>query len=244
VKLNGGRSGAFFYKTADQEFIIKTIKTEELQTFKSIIKDYTARITSNEGSMLAKVFGVFKIKIEKCNTFRVILMENLASRLISPIMFDLKGSRSDRKVSCKPFNDISLMERGTVYKDIDFDDNIGQISVSNEELTNILIKLKRDALMLEKHLIMDYSLLLMVENVTSLRNPLISKDFIASYENYIVFAGVIDFLQTYNIKKKLEHRYKKLKNIESILLSAISPIPYRKRFISMIKNIFIRETIN
>jgi 1-phosphatidylinositol-4-phosphate 5-kinase len=244
VKVNGGRSGAFFYKTADQEFIIKTITEEELQTFKSIIKDYTERITSVEGSMLAKVFGIFKVKIEKCRTFRVILMENLASRLENPIIFDLKGSKLDRQVSLNLYSDINLMSREKVYKDIDFAENVSQIFVSNEEMNSILIKIKKDAGMLEKHLIMDYSLLLIMENTSYLRNSLICKEFIARQDKFVVFAGVIDFLQTYNIKKQIEHRYKKLKNKNSVYLSAIAPIPYRKRFIRMLRNIFVIGILN
>jgi 1-phosphatidylinositol-4-phosphate 5-kinase len=244
VKVNGGRSGAFFYKTADQEFIIKTISREELQTFRLIIQDYTERITSKEGSMLTKVFGIFKIKIEKTNTFRIMLMENLASRLSSPIYFDLKGSKSDRRVTNETFSDIALMSRNVVYKDLDFADNIGQITVSHEELVNIVRKLKGDAKFLEKYLIMDYSLLVMVENVRSLKSSLIDKTFIACHGKFLVFAGVIDFLQIYNIQKKLEHRYKKLKNQDSVQLSSIAPGPYRKRFIKMIKTVFLREELN
>jgi 1-phosphatidylinositol-4-phosphate 5-kinase len=244
VKTSGGRSGAFFYFTADHEFVLKTITSEELHIFKSIIKDYKNHITDKQGSLLSKVFGVFKLKIDKSSTFRIVLMENLASRLIDPIIFDMKGSKSDRHASFSVYADINRMRRDKVYKDIDFSDNIGHISVTQEELNNLLSKLKRDAHLLEKHMIMDYSLLLMIENINCLRNTMINKTFVASYGKFIVFAGVIDFLQTYNTKKKLEHRYKKLKNQESIHFSSIAPTPYRKRFIRMVKNVFKREEIN
>lgn len=244
VKSSGGRSGAFFYHTADHEFILKTITSEELQMFKLIIRDYCEHIISKEGSFLSKVFGIYKLKIEKTSTFRIILMENLASRLVNPILFDMKGSRSDRRVEDRVYTDLNDMSREVVYKDLDFEDNVSAIGVTNEEFSLIVGKLKRDSRLLEKHMIMDYSLLVMIEKVTSLRNTLINKDFVAIHSGFIVFIGIIDFLQTYNTKKKLEHRYKKLKNKDSIDFSSIAPIPYRKRFISMIKNIFQPERIN
>ena len=212
--------------------------------FKSIIRDYSDHIISDEGSFLSKIFGIYKLKIEKTSTFRIILMENLASRLVNPIIFDMKGSKSDRRVVNQVYPDLKEMRRDIVYKDLDFQDNVSQISVTHEEYCLILNKLKRDSSLLEKHMIMDYSLLVMIENVSSLRNTLISKTFVATHDGYIVFIGVIDFLQTYNAKKKLEHRYKKLKNQDSIHFSSIAPTPYRKRFISMVKNIFQRERIN
>ena len=212
--------------------------------FKLIIRDYCEHIISKEGSFLSKVFGIYKLKIEKTSTFRIILMENLASRLVNPILFDMKGSRSDRRVEDRVYTDLNDMSREVVYKDLDFEDNVSAIGVTNEEFSLIVGKLKRDSRLLEKHMIMDYSLLVMIEKVTSLRNTLINKDFVAIHSGFIVFIGIIDFLQTYNTKKKLEHRYKKLKNKDSIDFSSIAPIPYRKRFISMIKNIFQPERIN
>ena len=212
--------------------------------FKLIIRDYSEHIISNEGSFLSKVFGIYKLKIEKTSSFRIILMENLASRLTSPILFDMKGSRSDRRVEDRVYGNLNDMSRDVVYKDLDFEDNVSSINASHEEFNLIVARLKRDSRLLEKHMIMDYSLLVIMEKATSLRNTLINKAFVATHSGFIVFIGIIDFLQTYNTKKKLEHRYKKLKNKDSIDFSSIAPTPYRKRFISMIKNIFQPEKIN
>lgn len=244
VKSSGGRSGAFFYFTADHEFIIKTITSEELVVLRSMIKDYCDHIISAEGSFLSRIFGIYKIKIDKTRTFRIILQENLTSRLSNPVLFDMKGSTTDRRVSAFTFKEINDMPRDVVYKDIDFAENVRYFTVSAEEQSNILTKLTRDTKLLKKYLIMDYSLLIMVEKVTSLKNTLIEKHFVATHNSYIVFIGIIDYLQTYNTKKKLENKYKKLKNHNTMQLSAISPKPYKKRFLGMARGVFRRENVN
>lgn len=244
VKSSGGRSGAFFYFTADREFIIKTITSEELVVLRSMVRDYCDHLISAEGSFLSKIFGIYKIKIDKTKTFRIILQENLTSRLGNPVLFDMKGSTADRRVSAFTFKEINDMPRDVVYKDIDFAENIRYFTVTVEEQTNILTKLTRDTKLLKKYLIMDYSLLIMVEKVKSLRNSLVEKHFVTTHGSYIVFIGIIDYLQTYNTKKKLENKYKKLKNHNTMQLSAISPKPYKKRFLGMAKSIFKRKKVN
>lgn len=244
VKSSGGRSGAFFYFTADREFVLKTVTSEELILLRSMIKDYCDHVSDQEGSYLSRIFGIYKIKIDKTSTFRMILMENLASRLSTPVIFDMKGSTTDRRVSVNTFKEISDMPRNVVYKDVDFAENVGYFKVTGEESQNILPKLERDTKLLKKHMIMDYSLLIMMEKVKSLRNTLVEKNYVATHGSYIIFIGIIDFLQTYNTKKKLEHNYKKLKSNKNVQLSAISPKPYKKRFLTMANKIFRREAVN
>lgn len=224
--------------------MLKTISSEEFNVLNTILPDYTERICSSEGSFLGKIFAMFKIKINKAKSVKLMLMENLASRLGDPIVFDMKGSSTDRKTLLSSFKDIDEMPRGVVYKDTDFLDNIQSFSVYSEELLTIREKLAKDTKMLEKNYIMDYSLLVLVEKVKSLKETLIEKAFVATHENYVVFIGLIDFLQIYNLKKKLESKYKSFRSSSNIAASAISPVPYRERFMLMVERIFRKETIN
>lgn len=53
----------------------------------------------------------------------------------------------------------------------------------------------------------------------------------------VLYFGIIDILQEYNMTKKLEHACKSLK-YDPLLISAIKPKMYSKRFISFLKEVF------
>ncbi|XP_041003483.1 phosphatidylinositol 4-phosphate 5-kinase 2-like [Juglans microcarpa x Juglans regia] len=56
----------------------------------------------------------------------------------------------------------------------------------------------------------------------------------------ILFFGIIDILQDYDISKKLEHAYKSLQ-VDSTSISAVDPKLYSKRFREFIHRIFVDE---
>ncbi|XP_051145346.1 phosphatidylinositol 4-phosphate 5-kinase 7-like isoform X2 [Andrographis paniculata] len=56
----------------------------------------------------------------------------------------------------------------------------------------------------------------------------------------VLYLGIIDILQEYNVKKKLEHRFKSLK-FDPLSISVVEPKAYSKRFISFLEKIFPRD---
>lgn len=56
----------------------------------------------------------------------------------------------------------------------------------------------------------------------------------------ILYVGIIDILQDYDITKKLEHAYKSLQADPSSI-SAVDPKLYSKRFRDFIRRIFIED---
>lgn len=56
----------------------------------------------------------------------------------------------------------------------------------------------------------------------------------------VLYFGVIDILQDYDISKKLEHAYKSLQ-VDSTSISAVDPKLYSKRFRDFIGRIFIED---
>ncbi|KAF6139495.1 hypothetical protein GIB67_005132 [Kingdonia uniflora] len=63
-----------------------------------------------------------------------------------------------------------------------------------------------------------------------------------SSETYevILYFGIIDILQDYDISKKLEHAYKSL-HVDSTSISAVDPKQYSKRFRDFIRRIFVED---
>lgn len=53
----------------------------------------------------------------------------------------------------------------------------------------------------------------------------------------VLYFGIIDILQEYNITKKLEHAYKSLV-FDPLTISAVEPKLYSKRFISFLEKVF------
>ncbi|KAE9592806.1 putative 1-phosphatidylinositol-4-phosphate 5-kinase [Lupinus albus] len=57
----------------------------------------------------------------------------------------------------------------------------------------------------------------------------------------IIFFGIIDILQNYDISKKLEHAYKAFQ-CDPTSISAVDPRLYSKRFRDFIFSIFVEDT--
>lgn len=56
----------------------------------------------------------------------------------------------------------------------------------------------------------------------------------------ILYFGIIDILQDYDISKKLEHAYKSLQ-VDPASISAVDPKLYSKRFRDFIHRIFVKD---
>lgn len=56
----------------------------------------------------------------------------------------------------------------------------------------------------------------------------------------ILYFGIIDILQDYDISKKLEHAYKSLQ-ADSASISAVDPKLYSRRFRDFIRRIFVED---
>ena len=234
----GGSSGAFFYYTCDNQYILKTVTPDEVMVLDAIMHKYTERVTGEVPSFLARIFGVFKIKINQASPVHVILMENLRCVMDFPLMFDLKGSTVNRRVTHTVYRGLDNLPKFKVYKDSDLNDLMINFELEQREVDRIVRSIELDTMMLESNCIMDYSMLLLIEELKSIRGSLSQRRNYARCGKYIVCIGIIDYLQAYNTAKKVENRYKSLRISYKGGISSIPPLPYRKRFMAMIRKIF------
>lgn len=96
-----GKSGSFFFFSHDRRFIIKTMYDHELSIFLKALSDYGKHLENNPDSLLARIYGVFKVKMEDIVPVNLILMANTIrckSSLNIMNIFDLKGSMVNREV--------------------------------------------------------------------------------------------------------------------------------------------------
>ncbi|KIY69350.1 hypothetical protein CYLTODRAFT_420748 [Cylindrobasidium torrendii FP15055 ss-10] len=233
VKWNasGGKSGSAFLKTRDDRFIAKEMSRSELQTMETFAPAYfdymSSAVAADRPTLLAKVFGVYKITFRKTTPeaghkakstqMNLIVMENLFyDRRFSKI-YDLKGSTRNRHVqSTGRENEVLLDENlvETQYKSPFY---------LREHSKRILRgALYNDSKFLADINVMDYSL---VCGVDSQNNELV--------------IGIVDYIRTYTWDKKLESWVK-----ESAWGAGrgeptiVTPKQYRQRFIGAMERYF------
>lgn len=111
--VSTGKSGSFFYFTADGKYTIKTIKLKEFTVFRKFLKEYHTHLIDNPYSLINKlsflhylliihifnrIYGLHKIKCRTGSKFSsksiyFVVLENVLSTH-QPIheKYDLKGS--------------------------------------------------------------------------------------------------------------------------------------------------------
>lgn len=67
----------------------------------------------------------------------------------------------------------------------------------------------------------------------------VNSDAIEMFEVYdvVLYMGIIDILQEYNMKKKVEHFYKSMQ-FDPQSISSVDPKSYAERFIGFLKKVF------
>ena len=89
----------------------------DLSTFKKLFNDYFMGVSQNPNSLLARIYGIYTVKMEEVEPVHLILMGNSKQSNDKNIVhiFDLKGSFIHREVkgtSLKPtstLKDINLL---------------------------------------------------------------------------------------------------------------------------------------
>lgn len=137
---------------------------DEYQTFQRLFKDYF-RHTQHEKfqSLIARIYGVFTVYREKIHPIHLILMANTVNLKGNKLkyMFDLKGSLVNRKSKMKKKHKPSSTLKDLNLLKIKKKENI--VRFSAEDRKQIMKIIKRDVSLLESCNIMDFSLLLAVE---------------------------------------------------------------------------------
>ena len=241
--VSGGKSKASFYKTNDEKYLFKSINKNEFNMFLEIAFYYFQHIDEylfhKMPSVLMKILGVYKIKIKKTDKgqtkveyFFLMMMENLNYGLNAEKekikTYDLKGSSINRyikKKEKKEKNNIVLLD--TNFKK---DFNNEPIPLKKDLYGLLLVSVYNDTLFLSKMGIVDYSLLLYINNINDN-----NKD---NMSHSLIRVGIIDYIRKYTWDKKIEHFVKTIINgFNSPTI--INPNDYKERFISAIKSYFI-----
>ncbi|XP_075979199.1 1-phosphatidylinositol 3-phosphate 5-kinase fab1 isoform X2 [Anticarsia gemmatalis] len=211
----GGKSGSTFCKTKDDRYVLKEMTKPEWQQFLEFAPHYFGYVTqckqNNTPSLLARILGVFSVGGAGNG---VLVMENVwyacgarAKR------FDLKGSSRHR------------LTPDTTPLAVLMDENLLNLRwecplyVQSHVGSVLWACVKRDTAFLAAHAVMDYSLLLGIDNNT-------------------LVLGIIDYIRTFTWDKKLEHLVKK--NLGSGQPTVVSPEEYKQRFCNAARKYFLQ----
>lgn len=97
---SSGKSGSFFFFSADNKFLIKTISVKERKELIKLLDPLIDHFNQTQGcSLLARIYGLFTLKSRVFSPVDIILMQNtsvLLSQSHTTIAFDLKGSTFNR----------------------------------------------------------------------------------------------------------------------------------------------------
>ena len=97
-----GASGSFFFFSEDKKFIVKTMTVSEMKFFEETFgKAYFSHLSKNRNSMIARIYGIFKVKIRGIQEVNLMLMGHtlqIKSDEHLERIFDIKGSKVKREV--------------------------------------------------------------------------------------------------------------------------------------------------
>ena len=154
-----GKSGSFFISTDDNKYMIKSLKSDEIDLIRNgFLKKYIAHIdqTKNQ-SLLCRLYGMFNITLAQNEEILIIVMRNVIGELKdnTVIKFDLKGSTYKRKEDFDA-NDIN----NKVMKDLNFNEIEQNIMISKKSIEQLRNIISLDSRFLCESELMDYSLFL------------------------------------------------------------------------------------
>lgn len=216
---SGGKSGSVFLKTLDDRFVLKELSHTEVDAFVQFAPNYfkymSEAIYQKLPTVIAKIVGFFQLQFKNTYTgktvkFDCIITENLFYGKKNVRIFDLKGSMRNRHVQqTGKVNQVLLDENMVEY--------IYESPIFVREYDKKLLRASvwNDTLFLSKMNVMDYSLVIGIDNV-----------------NHKLIVGIIDCIRTFTWDKKLESwvKEKGLVGGGNKEPTVVTPRQYKNRF--------------
>lgn len=233
--ISGGRSGSFFLKTYDNTLLLKTISRKEQKT---LISRLVPRLSAHpQQSLLARIHGLFGVKTSGTASEFVILMDNIL-QVPTDIAetYDLKGSRLNREVG-----ETAAFMPSRTLKDVDFKKRAKQLHLSSLDKDRFAEAVIADISLLSCLHLTDYSILIAIgEYPGDLADlpPYLSRHLfrLEGSRTQVYTMGLIDYLETYSFKKKVETASKRLVAAERDI-SSMNSQKYAERFLDMVRSI-------
>jgi len=255
-----GKSGSTFYFSSDQNFVIKIIPNRDVEFLSGFMQNYYQYVIQNPHTFLCKLFGLHMVKIGNEKEFYFFVMPNGTPPSFDiHEIYDLKGSTAGRTInSDKKELDIDVLKDLDIRRTLILGKKRKKILMDQIEKDSKLLSdnnLMDYSFLIGIHCGYDKNakksnLIDLSENPnddpeesspTKFRKPLpklTNEDGGLESElgDELYFCTIIDFFQTWTVKKMVENSLKSLV-IDSKTLSAVAPNQYRERFLVFIAEI-------
>lgn len=155
-----GKSGAFFYYSADGKYLIKTITRSAAKFLRHILKDYYEHIVLNPDTLVTRFYGYHAIRLKKKSgnvgdkLYFVIMGNVFHTPVALHRRYDLKGSWVGRTSG-----EVARLDASIALKDNDMVKCDEKIRIGAERRNTLLKVIEQDAQFFCEHMILDYSLL-------------------------------------------------------------------------------------
>eukprot|EP01111_Echinosteliopsis_oligospora_P014644 TRINITY_DN5554_c0_g2_i1.p1 TRINITY_DN5554_c0_g2~~TRINITY_DN5554_c0_g2_i1.p1 ORF type:complete len:677 (+),score=100.46 TRINITY_DN5554_c0_g2_i1:98-2128(+) len=238
IKASGAKGGSFFCFSPDRKFIMKTIHPDEAVLLENILHALTSYFLQEPNTLISKFYGFHGVQVSQVGTIcHIVVMANVfeTNEKIHEC-YDLKGSTIDRQVG-------RLHDEHPSMLGLDLDLK-RQLSMPSAFSSLYLTQVIKDSNFLCELGIMDYSLLIgfhfhhqnnrasgqcsddaKVKPGFRWNAGVVSIDGVETY-----YMGIIDILQSWNFKKKMERFAKGLLGKSKSGISSVPPKPYSLRF--------------
>ncbi|KAE8670622.1 Phosphatidylinositol 4-phosphate 5-kinase 6 [Hibiscus syriacus] len=258
------KSGSFFYLTSDDKYMIKTMKKAEAKVLVRMLPAYYKHVQSYKDTLVTKLFGLHCVKLtgEVQRKVRFVIIGNLfCSEYAIHRRFDLKGSCClilFRHLSCRQLDrDCDFLEREIIMDysllvGLHFSEvptpctsgvptPTGNENCENGEATQISLA-SNDQLVINNtcRQSSDRLGIKIAARAEKTEYQLVGEPTGVTYD-VILFFGIIDILQDYDISEKLEHAYKSMQ-YDPTSISAVEPKLYSKRFWDFIFEVCVQDT--
>lgn len=228
-KARGGKSGSTFCKTVNDRFILKEMSKPELQSFLTIANYYfdyyTRAISESRPTLLAKIVGVYRTSYKNSATnnaskLYLLVMENLFYNCNISQKFDLKGSMRNRLVDTNSSDltsdQIVLLDENLLKMTCDC-----PLYIESHSKAILRAAIDNDSRFLSSHSVMDYSLLVGIDD---------------QHSQFVV--GIIDYIRPFTWDKKIESVVKSVGS-QGKLPTIVQPDLYRIRFCEAMDQYFL-----
>ncbi|KAK4487376.1 hypothetical protein RD792_005997 [Penstemon davidsonii] len=238
-----GKSGSFFYLTNDDRYMIKTMKKAEVKVLLRMLNAYYNHVRAFENTLVTKYFGLHCVKLNG-PAQKKRMVHVVSCRQVDRDCEFLENER---------IMDYSLLV-GLHFTEAANDDQtppgartpVDNVNLESDSIPR-LSRVDVDQLLLDPagwaSIKLGINMPARVER-TERKNEgefqLVGEPT-GEYYDVVMFFGIIDILQDYDISKKLEHAYKSIQ-YDPNSISAVDPKQYSRRFRDYVFKAFAEDT--
>lgn len=235
VLSTNSKSGEFFFFSGDSRYLVKTVSAPEGHLLYRMLPGYQGHIRNEPRSTLVRFAGLYRVDLKDGQTSWITVMASVFEpKQPIHLSYDLKGSLHGRKKK----------EKEKVGKDQDWVEGGQYLQLRDDVRREFCAAQEQDAAFLMSYGVMDYSLLVGIHNLEDGAAPAGGTGWRedgagiwAVGGKHLYFAGMIDFLISFDMKKQGEHTVRVLQG-HGKDASCVDPITYARRNVG-----FIREHV-